>query len=332
MATIYEVSEHAGVSLATVSRVVNGTAKVSDKTREKVELAMHELGYRPNTLAQSLASNRSNSIGILVPELIGPFYGELLSHIERVFRAAGKHVIIAAGHSDAELESESIEFLRSRHCDALILHVESVSDTYLTELAADECEFVLVNRLVDAIAERCITLDNELGGYIATRHLLEAGHRQIAYVAGPMWKNDASERYAGHQKALTEFGVTADPAAFFEGDFHETSGIAAMRHFVSQQLAFTAVVCANDEMAAGALTEAHDLALDVPEELSIIGFDNINFAHYTFPKLTTVDYPIGEIGAMAAYWVLHHVYQQSLKPLQASFEPKLVQRDSTTST
>lgn len=332
MATIYEVSKLAGVSLATVSRVVNGTAKVRESTREKVEAAMQELGYRPNSVAQSLATNRSNSIGILVPELIGPFYGELLSRIEATFRRAGKHVIIAAGHSNAELEADSIEFLRSRNCDALILHVESVDDDYLTKLAEDGCNFVLINRSVDPLADRCITLDNRLGGYLATRHLIELGHRHIAYVAGPMWKHDASERYAGHQDALREFKLTQPAQAFYEGDFHEISGVRAMRQFVEHDVQFTAVVCANDEMAAGALTEAHDLNIKVPEQLSIIGFDNINFAHYTFPKLTTIDYPIGEIGEMAAHWVLTHIYQKPGEQLRAQFKPQLVLRNSTLAT
>lgn len=329
MATIYEVSKLAGVSLATVSRVVNGSAKVRELTREKVESAMRELGYRPNSAAQSLASNRSNSVGILVPELVGPFYGELISRIESTFRSAGKHVIVAAGHSDEALESDSIEFLRSRNCDALILHVESVSDEYLTKLAGDGCNFVLINRNVNAIADRCVTLDNHLGGYIATQHLLRLGHRNIAYVSGPMWKHDAKERYAGHQDALKAFNVSAEPKLFYEGDFHETSGVAAIHQFFNTGQQYSAVVCANDEMAAGALTAAHDLNIEVPEQLSIIGFDNINFSHYTHPKLSTVDYPIGEIGQMAAQWILTHVYQRPADTLRVLFEPKLVARDST---
>lgn len=329
MATIYEVSELAGVSLATVSRVVNGTAKVRQSTKDKVEAAMRELGYRPNTIAQSLASNRSNSVGILVPELIGPFYGALLSRIESLFRAAGKHVIIAAGHSDAELERDSIEFLQSRHCDALILHVESVSDDYLVALAESECQFALINRRVAAISERCITLDNRLGGFLASEHLLALGHRNIGYISGPMWKQDAKERYAGHQQALMDFGVKENQHAFFEGDFQETSGVAGLQYFIEQRIPISALVCANDEMAAGALTAAHDLGISVPEQLSIVGFDNTNFSHYTFPKLTTIDYPIAEIGAMAARWVLAHVYQKPGEPLVSSFQPKLVQRHST---
>lgn len=331
MATIYEVSRLAGVSLATVSRVINSNAPVRQATREKVEAAMRELGYRPNAVAQSLAGNRSNSIGILVSELNGPFYAGLLSRIESEFRHAHKHVIIAAGHSDEETERESIEFLRSRNCDALILHVEAVSDDYLIDLAGSGCAFVLINRMVPQLAERCITLNNHQGGYLATRHMLELGHRSIAYVSGPMWKHDARERYKGHQQALAQYGVSEQPALFFEGDFQETGGVKALQHWHQAQLNFSAVVCANDEMAAGVIATAHDLNMAVPQQLSVIGFDNVNFAHYTHPKLTTIDYPIGDIAHMAALWVLRNVYQRPIKSIQAVFEPKLVSRDSTCS-
>ncbi len=135
MATIYEVSKLAGVSLATVSRVINKNSRVSDKTRQKVEDAMKELGYRPNSIAQSLASNRSNSVGILVSELHGPFFGQMMAGIEAELRAAGKHVIITTGHSEEDKEKDGIEFLISRNCDAIILHVEALSDDYLIDLS-----------------------------------------------------------------------------------------------------------------------------------------------------------------------------------------------------
>lgn len=328
MATIYEVSKLAGVSLATVSRVINNTATVRESTRIKVEAAMRELGYRPNSVAQSLASNRSNSIGIVVSELGGPFYGELLSRIETEFRKAGKHVIIAAGHSNAELEEDSIEFLRSRNCDALILHVESVSDDYLRQLADSGCAFVLINRQVPALDDRCITLNNQHGGYLATRYLLERGHRHIAYISGPMWKHDARERYDGHCEALKEFNVAENKALFYEGDFQETGGVKGLHYLLNTGEQFTGLICANDEMASGAMTAAHDVPLNVPEQLSIIGFDNVNFSHYTYPKLTTVDYPIGAIGQMAAQWVLKSVYAQSARDITHMFEPQVIERDS----
>lgn len=331
MATIYEVSKLAGVSLATVSRVINNTVPVREATKLKVEAAMKELGYRPNSVAQSLASNRSNSIGILVSELGGPFYGELLSRIENEFRAQGKHVIVAAGHSNAELERDSIEFLRSRNCDGLILHVESVDDHYLIELADSGLPFVLINRTVDALAERCITLDNERGGYLATEHLLQLGHREIAYVAGPMWKHDSQERYRGHQQALKDYGVTENPNLFYEGDFQETGGVSGLKYFLSLGQSFSALVCANDEMASGAITVAHDEGIEIPEQLAVIGFDNINFSHYTYPKLTTIDYPVAEIGQMAARWILKTVYQKPIEELKSLFTPELIVRNSTSS-
>ncbi|RUO20864.1 LacI family transcriptional regulator [Aliidiomarina iranensis] len=329
MATIYEVSERAGVSLATVSRVINKTVPVRESTRIKVEAAMRELGYRPNSVAQSLASNRSNSIGIVVSELGGPFYGELLSRIENEFRAVGKHVIIAAGHSNAELERDSIEFLQSRNCDALILHVESVDDKYLEDLAATGLPFVLINRMVPSIAEHCITLDNEQGGFLATEHLLQLGHRDIAYISGPLWKHDAEERYTGHQSALASYGIEEDKTLFYEGDFQETGGEQGLAHLLAQGKKFTALVCANDEMAAGAITAAHEADLAIPEQLAVIGFDNINFSHYTYPKLTTIDYPVAEIGEMAARWVLKRVYQRPIDDLEVLFAPQLIVRDST---
>ena len=158
MATIYEVSELAGVSLATVSRVLNDSGKVTAKTREKVEAAMTELGYVPNSIARSLASNRTNSVGVQVPVLGGPFYGEILSGMEAELRDAGKHVIITAGHSDEASEKAGIEFLLSRNCDALILHVDAISDDDLAQLARGQVPIVVIGRYVPEFPDRCCLL------------------------------------------------------------------------------------------------------------------------------------------------------------------------------
>jgi LacI family transcriptional regulator len=328
MATIYQVSELAGVSLATVSRVMNNNARVSDATRAKVLSAMEQLGYRPNSIAQSLASSRSNSVGILVSELHGPFYGEMLSGIENECRAAGKHVIIAAGHSEEASEKDGIEFLISRNCDALILHVEAVSDDYLIKLATGKLPIVLINRYIPQLAENCISLNNELGGYLATKQLLQQGHTQLAYISGPMWKSDAKDRFAGHLRAMAEQNLTFNANLFAEGDFRDSSGSASMQQLLSKGLPFTALVCGNDEMAAGAMDVAREHGLQVPQDLSIVGFDNLILARYIYPKLTTIDYPIGEMGRMAARWVLKHIYQQQALQLINIFQPALVCRES----
>jgi len=329
MATIYEVSKLAGVSLATVSRVMNDSAKVSDKTREKVLAAMRELDYRPNSIAQSLASNRSNCVGLLVSELHGPIFGAMISGIEQELRQAGKFVIASAGHSDAERERQGIHFLVSRNCDALILHVEATPDEDLLELFRQRPPVVLINRLVKGMEDRCIRLDNVRGGYLATRHLLNQGHRDIAYISGPLWWGDARDRLKGHKQALEEAGIDFDERLSREGDYHESGGARLMESLFDSGRPFTAVACGNDEMAAGVMDVVRTRGFSIPDDISIIGFDNARWSRYLYPKLTTINYPVGDMGAMAAIWVLKRVYDDEERQLQTIFEPELVLRGST---
>ncbi|MGX9463248.1 LacI family DNA-binding transcriptional regulator [Shewanella sp. A14] len=329
MATIYDVSVMAGVSLATVSRVMNNNTKVSDKTKQKVLDAMAALGYRPNTIAQSLASNCSNSVGVLVSQLDGPFYGPMMTEIETALRAANKHVIIAAGHSDEKQEKEGVEFLMSRGCDALILDVEAVSDEYLIELSKGPTPIVLINRYIDSIKERCVYLQNELGGYMATKHILSLGHQHIAYISGPLFKLDARDRLKGHKRALAEFNVPFDPELWFEGNFREHGGSDAMEYLLSLNKPITAVVCASDQMASGAISVCLEKGIRVPDDISFIGYDNIPFPQYISPKLSTVSNPIHEMGKMAARWVLQQVYNDKDIHVESSFQPELFIRGSS---
>ncbi|WP_394133220.1 LacI family DNA-binding transcriptional regulator [Shewanella maritima] len=329
MATIYDVSVLAGVSLATVSRVMNNNPKVSDKTRQKVLDAMQSLGYKPNTIAQSLASNCSNSVGVLVSQLDGPFYGPMMTQIETSLRAANKHVIIAAGHSDEAQEKDSVDFLKGRGCDALILDVEAVSDDYLIKLSKGDTPIVLINRYVEAIKDRCVFLKNERGGHMATEHILSLGHKDIAYISGPMFKLDARDRLRGHQRALAEHNVLFEPDIWYEGNYKEDGGVAAMEHLLSLNKPFTAVVCANDQMASGAISVCLDRGLKVPEDISFIGYDNIPFPTYITPKLDTVSNPIDEMGRMAALWVLQQVYKDDKVSVNSCFVPELFIRNSS---
>lgn len=328
MANIYEVAELAGVSLATVSRVINPGTKVSDKTRLKVLAAMKELGFQPNSIAQSLALRTSNSVGVLVSELHGPFYGAMLSVIEETLRAAGKFVLVAAGHNKEEQEREGIRFLVSRNCDALIVHVESLPDKFLVEHNAKSTPIVIVNRKVRGIPDRCFSLNNELGGFLAAQSLLKLKHRKIAYISGPLDWVDAQQRLEGHKRALAEAGVAFDPRMLYESDYHETGGSDALNALFEKGVKFSAVICGNDEMAAGAMAAAHDRGLRIPEELSIVGFDNAPISRYVYPKLSTVHYPINDMSRMAARWVLRNVYSQGDVDTQRVFEPNFVERDS----
>jgi len=326
---MYEVAKLADVSIATVSRVVNTDPRVKEKTRQKVLSAMGQLGYQPNSIARSLATRTSNSVGVLVSELHGAFYGAMLSAIEETLRAAGKFVLVATGHSNEELEREAIRFLVSRNCDALIVHVEALPDKFLVEHNKTSTPLVVVNRKVRGIADRCFSLDNELGGYLAAQSLLQLKHRKIAYISGPLDWGDAQQRLQGHKRALAEARVAFDPRLLYEGDYHETGGSEALIRLFDKGIPFSAVVCANDEMAAGAMAAAHDRGLKLPDELSIVGFDNAPISRYVYPKLSTVHYPITDMSHMAARWVLQNVYQQeNLDVRQRVFEPSFVDRDS----
>ncbi|SHI16245.1 LacI family DNA-binding transcriptional regulator [Ferrimonas marina] len=328
MATIYDVSVMAGVSLATVSRVVNNNAKVSEKTRLKVLEAMEKLDYRPNATARSLASNRSDSVGVLVSQLEGPYYGTMMQQIEEALRSAGKHVIIAAGRSDEALEKDGVEFLLDRGCDALVLDVEAVTDEYLVQLAKGRTPIVLINRYIDAIQDRCIYLDNEQGGYLATSHVVSLGHRDVAYVSGPLYKLDVRQRIAGHKRALAEAGIDYDERYFVEGDFAEDGGAAAMEALLERGVPLSAVVCANDRMASGAIAVCLERGLSVPGDISVMGYDNNPLPRYISPTMSTISNPIHEMGKMAAHWVLKHVYQVDVA-IAFEFMPTLIPRGST---
>ena len=330
MTTMKDVAELAGVSQATVSRVINSTGPVTDKTRTSVNAAMQSLNYRPNSIAQSLASNCTNSVGVLVSELTGPFYGPMMAGIEAELRKAHKHVIVAAGHSEEAEEIEAIEFLINRNCDALILHVEAVSDAYLIELCNGPTPIILLNRLIDEISEQCISLDNVQGGRLATEELIKYGHRHIACITGPLWKQDATGRLQGYKEALIRAGIKVNENIIIEGNFKEDGGIDAMKSILANDKSVTAVFCCNDEMAFGAISVLKDQGIKVPEEVSIIGFDDVSFSYYLSPKLSTVLNPMNTMGKIAADLILSSVYNKTQTNHERLLLPHIVSRDSVT--
>jgi len=328
MATIYEVSALAGVSLSSVSRVLNDHEHVSKKTKQKVEAAMNELNYRPNTIARSLASNRSNSIGVLVSELHGPFYGAMLSTIELELRNAGKHAVITAGHSDETSEKKGLDFLIDRNCDALILHVDAISDDDLITLSKGKTPFVILNRYIPEISDNCFYLDNELGGYLAAKYLIEQDHKEIAYISGPITKQDTIERLIGHKKALAEANIPFKDNLVYEGNYLTESGREGINTLINNKIQFTAIACSNDEMASGAMRGARDHKLSLPEQCSIIGFDNAFFTEYLYPQLTTINFPVKDMAKMSAQWILKNVYKQKELEITNMFTPQLIERQS----
>jgi LacI family transcriptional regulator len=226
------------------------------------------------------------------------------------------------------VEKNSIEFLLSRRCDALILHVFAISNRYLLELARGPVPITLIGRDLPEMAGRCFFIDNERGGYLAAKALIELGHRELAYLAGPLWKSDAQGRYAGFQRALAEHGLDFDQKLLAEGNYQEASGRQAMERLLQAGRPFTGLVCANDEMAAGAIAVAREQGMTIPDDLSVIGFDNVFFTRYMHPALSTINYPVDVMGRMAARCVMRDVYGKDDLEIQNRFEPTLVRRAS----
>lgn len=326
MATIKDVSECAGVSQATVSRVVNGTTRVSHDKKLKVEKAIKKLGYRPNAIAQALASSRTGSIGVVVPELTG-FYSGMLQAIEDQLRRFGYHLVVTAGTNDEKGQKEAIDFLLSRRVDALILHTQHVADDYLIGLKNRGIQLALINRSVPELADSCIDLDNELGGKLATRYLIEMGHREIACITGPLSKSDARGRLQGYREALEEANIEYKESMVVEAGFTEETGASAMNKLLNRKCAFSAVFAANDHMAFGAFEEMKKANITVPEDVSLIGFDNILFARYLTPALTTIDFPIERMSTEAVQLLLQKLVKKKLD-VDFKLSPSLVVRDS----
>jgi len=327
VATIKHVSEHAGVSQATVSRVINGTSRVSHDKKLKVEKAIKELGYRPNSIAQALASSRTGSVGIVVPELGGPFYSGILQSLEENLRRFGYHAIVTAGSNTEQGQRESVEFLLGRRVDALILHVQHLSDDYLISLEEQGIPVVLVNRFIPEMSRSCIDIDNELGGKLATQYLLQKGHTEIACITGPLEKSDARGRLQGYRRALEDAGLEYDEALVSEAGFTEETGVVAMKKLLKRECRFTAIFASNDHMAFGAFEVLREAGYSIPDDVSLVGFDDNIFARYLTPSLTTINFPIEQMSIEAVQLTLQKL-NKNKQDVNFKLNPALVVRDS----
>ncbi len=327
MATIKHVSEHAGVSQATVSRVINGTSRVSHDKKLKVEKAIKELGYRPNSIAQALASSRTGSVGVVVPELGGPFFSGILHSIEENLRRFGYHAVVTAGSNTELGQRESVEFLLGRRVDALILHVQHLCDDYLITLEEQGIPVVLVNRFIPEMRQSCIAIDNELGGKLATQYLIQMGHTEIACITGPLDKSDARGRLQGYRIALEEAGLEYNEALVSEAGFTEETGVIATRKLLKRDCRFSAIFASNDHMAFGAFEALRSNGLAIPEDISLVGFDNNIFARYLTPGLTTIHFPIEQMSTEAVQLTIQKL-NKNKRDVNFKLIPSLVMRDS----
>lgn len=327
--TIKEVSLLAGVSPATVSRVLNGTARVNEPTRKRVLEAVQLLGYRPNAFARGLVTNRSEGFGITVNDVSSPYFGGFVKGVEEVTRPAGIHLMLSSGFADAALEQDSIEFLLGRRCDGLVVQAEGLSDAYLIDLVQRGSPAVVVfGRLVAEVEEACVYTDNVLGGELATLHLIEHGHRHIGHVTGPLAWPDARHRLEGYRRALEMASIPFDERYVVESNFYEEGGALAALRLLERAPELSAIFLANDQMASGAMHVIRDQGKTVPHDISIVGYDDVYFARYLTPGLTTIRQPLLDMGRTAAHLLLERLGEIKEKEVVRRFDPELVERQS----
>ncbi|MEO8527643.1 MAG: LacI family DNA-binding transcriptional regulator [Pseudolysinimonas sp.] len=320
---MYDVAELAGVSHQTVSRVLNGGTGVRPTTTRRVEDAIRELGYRPNRAARTLATRRSRAIGILAPASaeFGPMSS--LHAIEHATRDAGYRPLITSAPADPVAVRESLEFLLDQSIEALVVIAPYTSVLGELDVLGDELPVVVLNT-GETPTGAAVAVDQASGARLLARHLLDLGHRRIQQIAGPADFFDAALRRRAVDSVLTEAGLEVLPA--LSGDWTADSGYAAA---AALDPTATAVVCGNDQMALGVIHALSDLGRRVPEEVSVVGFDDIPESAHSLPPLTTVHQDFAEVGRRAVALLVGRLDGTPAEDVDPSVEPWLVVREST---
>ncbi|MFA0054867.1 MULTISPECIES: substrate-binding domain-containing protein [Vibrio] len=332
MATIKDVAKEAGVSIATTSRVINNAPHTSETAIAAVKAAMEKLGYRPNANARALVSKSSNAIGVLVNDVSAPFFGSMIKAIDTVASEQEKQLLIGSGYHDATKERNAINLLINSRCESLVVHSKGISDEELVKLANEVPGMVLINRIVPDIENRCIALDNRRGSYIATEYLIKNGHKHIGYICSSHDIEDAHDRLGGYLDALKDHGIESNDEYIEYGEPDELGGEQAMVNLMAKNTDITAIATYNDYMAAGCLALLQENGVRIPEDMSVIGFDDGHIARFIYPRLTTIRYPIQ---VMANQAVKLSLQLASDEPKEQSehklFMPILVRRASVRS-
>jgi len=330
MATIKDVARLAGVSITTVSHVINETRFVSDELRGRVLAAMEELNYHPNVLARSLRSGETKTIGLVVPDNSNPFFAEVARIIEDIGFERGYSVILCNSDNNLDKEAAYINVLSTKQVDGVIFIAAGSKHEHLHELTTQGIPVVVADRDIPQALADVVLVNNEQGGYDATRYLISLGHRRIACITGPSDIPPSADRVRGYRRTLKESGILVEEELIVPGDFRYQGGEAAMAQLLRLDKPPSAVLACNDVMAIGALRAIRSAGLQVPSDISIIGFDDIAIASAVSPALTTVAQPIVELATLATQLLMSRIRNdQEDKPRQRIvLGTKLVVRDS----
>jgi len=326
--TLQAVARAAGVSPSTVSRILNGTAKVSQGKRKSVEEAISRLGFRPNQIARSLAGGRTMTIGVLTQYIDSPFYGAGIRGIEEVLSDAGYIPIFTSGFWDIRQERKRLQSLMERRVDGLIILTSRLHDEELLKLAS-QLPVVVTGRGIKFPNLYSLDFDNAAAGRIAAEHLVDFGHHDLAVISGPKDHKDSDERLKGICLAVEAKNYAINDSLVVVGDYNEQGGYRAMRQIISRNLSFSAIIALNDQMAFGAMLALQQAGLRVPDDVSVVGIDDVTHSAFTIPPLTSVSLPMHSVGRRAAAILLDVFTGDSLCVQSEILEPTMTIRAST---
>lgn len=299
--SIKDIAKAARVSHSTVSRALSDSSLVNAETKARIHQLAHEMGYSPDAIARSLVTQQTRTVGVVVTTITDPFVAEVVQGVEDTAQEKGYSIILASSASEPERELTAVEMLRAKRVDALIVTSSRVGALYLEHLERIGVPVVLVNNHNKQSGRYTfsVSVDNQHGGYLATRHLVARGHRRIGYISGPAGRSDSAERQAGYRQALDEADIPVDPSLVIPGNGRLDGGEWAFNALVDLAERPTAVFCYNDMTAIGIISAARKAGLAAPDDLAVVGFDNIPMAARFCPPLTTVAQPQHDMGRRA---------------------------------
>jgi LacI family transcriptional regulator len=329
-ATIVDVAKAAGVSITTASRVfTNSDHAVNQETRERILSAAKSLGYEPNLLASGLRRGHSNTIGIILDNIVSDFTPTIVRGLQDHLKQFGYSSLIVNSDYDRAAENESVRFLLSRQVDGIIF-VDTNAHSVDQIIPRTHKPLVFVKRRTASRSKKCVSVlpDNRYGGWLATHHLIQAGHRRIAHIQGPDGWDASILREEGYREALQQAGLPIDETCIARGDWEKQTGYNAMQKLLDLPSPPTAVFAANDAMAVGAIYAIQDRGLSVPGHIAVIGFDDVSFAKFVRPTLTTIRQPLNELGVAAARAVLDQLAGKTIEEMTIEVKGKLIVRES----
>ncbi len=328
--TMRQIAERAGVSIGTVSHVINETATVRPKLRERVLEVIRSMGYQPSALAQGLRRKRTNMLGMVIPDITNPFFPGVVRGVEDVAFKRSFRVILCNADNDPSKEASYVRELRSYHIAGLLIIPASSADIagHLRAYALASVPVVCIDRVPEKWKGDAVLVANAEGGYLATRHLIQMGHERLAVITGPLNLTNAAERLKGFTRALDESGLKIEPEFIQHARFDTESAYQAALRLLRMLPRPTAIFACNDLMAFGVLQAARELRLRVPEDLSIAGFDSLEFTNFTDPSLTSVYQPGYQLGATAARLLLQRVDGMRSAPKRVLLPTELNKRNS----